>query len=167
MKCQLIGNYPDAGKDWRQKEKGTAEDEMVGMDMSLGKLWEIVEDRRAWCVQSMVLQRVAYDLLSNWTTALYGRMLNSFCFRKRMSVAGLWLLIGNHWIIEEPIYLLLPRSTKMNYSPNLPHFTHFLLMKKCFKNELIVCYSVSSDFFLLECLILIVPTAPLCSGVIL
>ena len=26
----LIGKEPDAGKDWRQEEKGTAEDEMVG-----------------------------------------------------------------------------------------------------------------------------------------
>ena len=29
MKSQLIGKDPDAGKDWRQKEKGAAEDEMV------------------------------------------------------------------------------------------------------------------------------------------
>ena len=28
-KNQLTGKYPDAGKDWRQKEKGTTEDEMV------------------------------------------------------------------------------------------------------------------------------------------
>ena len=28
-KSQLIGKYPDAGKDWRQKEKGAAEDEIV------------------------------------------------------------------------------------------------------------------------------------------
>ena len=28
-KSQLIGKDPDAGKDWRQKEKGEAEDEMV------------------------------------------------------------------------------------------------------------------------------------------
>ena len=27
---QLIGNNPDTGKDWRQEEKGTTEDEMVG-----------------------------------------------------------------------------------------------------------------------------------------
>ena len=27
---QLIGKDPDAGKDWRQEEKGTKEDEMVG-----------------------------------------------------------------------------------------------------------------------------------------
>ena len=28
-KSQLIGKDPDAGKDWRQKEKGVAEDEML------------------------------------------------------------------------------------------------------------------------------------------
>ena len=30
MKSQLIGKDPDAGKDWRQEEKGVAEDEMLG-----------------------------------------------------------------------------------------------------------------------------------------
>ena len=39
----LIGKDPDAGKDWRQEEKGTTEDEMVewnhnSLDMSLSKL---------------------------------------------------------------------------------------------------------------------------------
>ena len=29
MKSQLIGKDPDAGKDWRPKEKEAAEDEMV------------------------------------------------------------------------------------------------------------------------------------------
>ena len=29
-KSQLTGNDPDAGKHWRQEEKGTAENEMVG-----------------------------------------------------------------------------------------------------------------------------------------
>ena len=42
----LIGKDPDAGKDWRQKEKGMTEDEMLGgitdsMDMSLSKLQEL------------------------------------------------------------------------------------------------------------------------------
>ena len=30
MKSWLIGKDPDAGKEWGQEEKGTAEDEMVG-----------------------------------------------------------------------------------------------------------------------------------------
>ena len=43
-KSQFIGKDPDAGKDWRQEKKGTAEDKMVrwhtdSMDMTLLKLW--------------------------------------------------------------------------------------------------------------------------------
>ena len=42
---------PDIGEVWRQQEKGTTEDEMVGwhhwLDMSLGKLWELVMDRES------------------------------------------------------------------------------------------------------------------------
>ena len=30
MKSWLIGKYPDAGQNWREEEKGTTEDEMVG-----------------------------------------------------------------------------------------------------------------------------------------
>ena len=30
VKSQLTGKYPDAGKDWRQKEKGMTDDEMIG-----------------------------------------------------------------------------------------------------------------------------------------
>ena len=33
------------------------------MDMSLSKLWEIVKDRKAWCGQSMGLQKFGLDLV--------------------------------------------------------------------------------------------------------
>ena len=43
----------DAGKDWRQKEKGATESEMVdsiteSMNMNLSKLWEVVKNRGSW-----------------------------------------------------------------------------------------------------------------------
>ena len=51
-KNQLIGKDPDAGKDWRQEEKGARETEKVSitdsMDMNLSKCQETAQDRGAW-----------------------------------------------------------------------------------------------------------------------
>ena len=49
----LTGKDPDAGKDWRQEEKGTRENKMVGWYHHLKgcefeQLWEMVKDREAW-----------------------------------------------------------------------------------------------------------------------
>ena len=47
-KSWLIGKDPDAGKDWRQKEKGTTEDEMVGWHHWLDGIWVWAKSRRWW-----------------------------------------------------------------------------------------------------------------------
>ena len=77
VKNWLIGKGPDAGKDWRQEEKGTIEDEVAGWHHRLVSLWTWVwVNSGSWwwtgrpgVLQSMGLQRVGHDWLTelNWT----------------------------------------------------------------------------------------------------
>ena len=62
-----IGKDPDAGKDWRQEEKGRDSwmASLDSMDMSLSKLQEIVNDREAWSATVHGIQRVGHNLWLN------------------------------------------------------------------------------------------------------
>ena len=74
VKSWLIRKDPVAGKDWRQEEKGTTEDEMTGWHHQLighdRKFQEMMKDREAWCA---VVHGFAkrWTWLSNWTTTKY------------------------------------------------------------------------------------------------
>ena len=71
-KSQLTGKDHDAGKDWRQEEKGQKRIYRLDgitklMDMSLSKLQKIVKDREAW---RAAVHRIAksWTRLSHWIT---------------------------------------------------------------------------------------------------
>ena len=70
-KSWFIGKDPDAGKDWRQEEKGTTEDEMAGWHhwldgLSLSELRELVMDREAWRAAIHGVTK-SQTRLSDWT----------------------------------------------------------------------------------------------------
>ena len=69
VKNWLIGKDPDAGRDWRQEEKGVQDDEVVGWHHWLKWVW--ASSGRWWrrgrpgVLQSTGSQRVRHDWVSN------------------------------------------------------------------------------------------------------
>ena len=106
-KSLLIRKDPDVRKDWRQKEKRTTEDDMVGwhhdsMDMNLGKpgqTWEMVRAREAWsaAVHEVTKSQIR---LSNWTTTIHIYIISLHLVISLKYFPHQCFLVFSIWIIQ-------------------------------------------------------------------
>ena len=93
----LIEKDPDAGKDWRQEEKVTTEDEMVERHQWLDghefvQVWELVMDREDWHAAVHGITK-SQTWLSDWTELNLLFQINS--------------LYGLPWWLSDKEYLLM------------------------------------------------------------
>ena len=96
VKSRLTGRDPDAGKDWRQEEKGTKEDEMVGWHHWLNG------DEFEQALGDAAVHGVAksHTQLSDWTTTLSMRLDSSFLIWNNHQQVFLGYLCCLHTILN-------------------------------------------------------------------
>ena len=103
-KSQLTGKDPDAGKDWSQRKKGAAEDEMVRQHHQLNghEFEQIPGDsggQRSLTCSSMRSQRVECYLVTEQQQII--QMVWLQCFLRSQTWASPPLLASSHWHYQD------------------------------------------------------------------
>ena len=122
----LIVKHPDAGKDWRQEEKGTTEDEMVGwhhwlngreFEQALGvgdgqgrlaycNPWGCKElDRTDWLNWTEQLGTKPVLPLSSWQHGRLLSVLDHYCPESLLMLTHLLYILISSDILFSPFYL--------------------------------------------------------------
>ena len=115
VKNWLIWKCPDAGNDWRLKEKGWQRMRWLdgitnSMDMSLSKVWELEMDKEAWCaaVHGVAKSQIWMSEL-NWTDEhfLKGKYIGDIV---HCSVAKSYPTLATPWTTERHTFLFFTIS---------------------------------------------------------
>ena len=120
----LTGEDPDAGKDWRQEEKGMTEDEMVGWchwlsGQEFEQAWVLVMDSEAWCASVRRVTKIQTERL-NWTA------LSLSSFIKWLFSSSCFLHKGRVICMSEVIYIS-PGNLDSSLCSTQPSISHDVL----------------------------------------
>ena len=127
----LIGKDPDAGKDWRQREKGTTEDEMVGclhwLDRQEFEQTPGVGDGQGglvccspWgCKESETTERLNWTELNGNILTLHGPVKLTHKINHQCHIASKWQssVSQQWWIVSwqnSGFYLLFVPAPKLS-----------------------------------------------------